>query len=126
MGGHLFNFRSWLAKIGGVVVIIFGLHMIGVFRIPFLEYDVRVHTQADLRWALQFVLPVRGVFFSGLAPCVGPIWERSSLWRKSGSVSKEAIGRILFGWFGHPLLVAALGVSWVTTHIQVRESNACC
>ncbi len=40
LAGHfLYDLRYWLAKIGGVVVIIFGLHMIGVFRIPFLEYD---------------------------------------------------------------------------------------
>src|SRR4030042_4047592 len=31
-GGLLYDLRSYLAKIGGVVVVIFGLHMIGVFR----------------------------------------------------------------------------------------------
>ena len=41
-GGLLFELRFWLAKIGGIVVIIFGLHMIGVFHIPFLAYDTRV------------------------------------------------------------------------------------
>ena len=46
-GGLLFDVRNWLAKIGGVVIIIFGLHMIGVFRIPFLEYDARVHELPD-------------------------------------------------------------------------------
>src|SRR4026207_2122103 len=30
-GGLLYDLRDWLAKIGGIVVIIFGLHMIGVF-----------------------------------------------------------------------------------------------
>ncbi|MGA2490932.1 MAG: cytochrome c biogenesis protein CcdA, partial [Anaerolineales bacterium] len=47
LGGLLLGLRTWLAKIGGVIVVIFGLHMIGVFRIPFLEYDVRVHSQVD-------------------------------------------------------------------------------
>src|SRR5512142_2243364 len=42
-GGILYDVRYYLAKIGGVVVVILGLHMIGVLRIPFLEYDVRVH-----------------------------------------------------------------------------------
>src|SRR5574340_712347 len=49
-GGLLFDIRSYLAKIGGVVVIIFGLHMIGVFRIPFLEYDTRLNTAPDQKW----------------------------------------------------------------------------
>ena len=70
-GGLLFSVRTWLAKIGGIVVIIFGLHMIGVFRIPFLEYDVRVHSQVDPRWGYISSL-LMGVFFSaGWAPCRG-------------------------------------------------------
>src|SRR5512135_1415219 len=47
LGGFLFNFRTWIARIGGIVVIIFGLHMIGVFRIPFLEYDLRPQSVVD-------------------------------------------------------------------------------
>src|SRR5512147_1688391 len=29
LGSLLFDLRTWLAKIGGIVVVIFGLHMIG-------------------------------------------------------------------------------------------------
>src|SRR5512139_4138856 len=42
LGSLLFDLRFILEKVGGIVVVIFGLHMIGVFRIPFLEYDTRV------------------------------------------------------------------------------------
>ena len=41
-GRLLYDLRFLLSKVGGAVVVIFGLHMIGVFRIPFLEYDTRV------------------------------------------------------------------------------------
>ena len=72
-GGLLYDLRQYLAKIGGVVVIIFGLHMIGVFRIPFLEYDARVHTAPDHRWG-YLSSALLGVFFSaGWSPCVGPV-----------------------------------------------------
>ena len=47
LGRLLFDFRTVLAKVGGIVVIIFGLHMIGVFRIKFLEYDTRVQQAPD-------------------------------------------------------------------------------
>ena len=43
----LFDLRGVLAKVGGIVVIIFGLHMTGVFRIKFLEYDTRVQQMPD-------------------------------------------------------------------------------
>jgi len=33
VGGLLYDLRFWIAKIGGIVVIIFGLHMIGILRI---------------------------------------------------------------------------------------------
>ncbi|MCJ7593224.1 MAG: cytochrome c biogenesis protein CcdA, partial [Desulfobacterales bacterium] len=37
-GSLLYDLRNWVARIGGIVVIVFGLHMTGVFRITFLEY----------------------------------------------------------------------------------------
>src|SRR5262245_55417961 len=49
-GRLLYDLRFILAKVGGIVVIIFGLHMIGVFRIPFLEYDTRVQQVPDRKW----------------------------------------------------------------------------
>ena len=63
VGNLLFDLRPYLTKIGGVVVVIFGLHMTGVIRIPFLQYDVRKQDAPDRRlgYASSFLL---GVFFS--------------------------------------------------------------
>jgi cytochrome c-type biogenesis protein len=73
LGGLLFNLRTWLARIGGIVVIIFGLHMTGIFRIPFLEYDLRPQTAPD-RNRGYLASALMGVFFSaGWSPCVGPV-----------------------------------------------------
>jgi len=47
LGGFLYDLRVWLAKIGGIVVVIFGLHMTRIIRIPFLEYDLRPQSQPD-------------------------------------------------------------------------------
>lgn len=72
LGGVLFSLRTYLAKIGGIVVIIFGLHMIGVFRIPFLEIDTRRQEVPDQKFGYlsSFLM---GIFFSaGWSPCVGP------------------------------------------------------
>jgi len=73
LGGVLFNLRTWLAKIGGAVVVIFGLHMTGIIRIPLLEYDLRPQSTPDRsRGYLSSAL--MGVFFSaGWSPCVGPV-----------------------------------------------------
>ena len=64
-GSLLYDLRFILAKVGGAVVIIFGLHMIGVYRIPFLEYDTRVQQLPDPKWG-YLSSALLGVFFSAL------------------------------------------------------------
>ena len=73
IGILLYNMGPWLSRIGGVVVIVFGIHMTGLIRIPFLEYDLRPRSTPERRWGyLSSVL--MGIFFSaGWSPCVGPI-----------------------------------------------------
>jgi cytochrome c-type biogenesis protein len=117
LGGLLFDLRTWLAKVGGVVVVIFGLHMIGVFRIPFLEYDVRIHSQANPRWGYISSL-LMGVFFSaGWAPCVGPILGSIMTFAANGgSIFKGVLlGSTYSAGLAIPFLVAALGIGWVST-----------
>jgi len=41
LGSLITGAKDWLEKIGGIVVVIFGLHMTGIWRIPFLQYDTR-------------------------------------------------------------------------------------
>ncbi len=115
-GGLLYDLRSWLAKIGGIVVIIFGLHMIGVFRIPLLEYDTRLNRAPDRRWG-YLSSALLGVFFSaGWSPCVGPVLGTIlTLAINGGSI---ALGAKLLSAYSAglavPFLVAAVGIGWVT------------
>ncbi|MCL4528341.1 MAG: cytochrome c biogenesis protein CcdA [Chloroflexi bacterium] len=119
-GGLLYDIRNWLAKIGGIVVIIFGLHMIGVFRIPFLEYDTRVNTAPNQKWG-YLSSALMGVFFSaGWSPCVGPVLGTIlTLAINGGSIVLGA--QLLTAYsagLAIPFLVAALGIGWVTTILR--------
>jgi cytochrome c-type biogenesis protein len=115
-GGLLYDLRFWLAKIGGIVVIVFGLHMIGVFHLPFLAYDTRVQQAPDPKWGyLSSVL--MGVFFSaGWSPCVGPVLGAIlTLAINGGSISLGAMLLTAYSTgLAIPFLVAALGIGWVT------------
>jgi cytochrome c-type biogenesis protein len=119
-GGLLYDLRFWLAKIGGIVVIVFGLHMIGVFHLPFLAYDTRVQQAPDPKWGyLSSVL--MGVFFSaGWSPCVGPVLGAIlTLAINGGSISLGA--KLLTAYstgLAIPFLVAALGIGWVTVILK--------
>lgn len=119
--GHLlFDLRFILAKVGGIVVIIFGLHMIGVFRIPFLEYDARVYQIPDRKWG-YLSSALMGVFFSaGWAPCVGPVLGAIlTLALNGGSVSTGvSLLSAYSAGLAIPFLIAALGVGWVSVTLR--------
>ncbi len=120
LGLLLYDARTWLAKIGGLVIIIFGLHMIGVFRIPFLEYDVRIHSQVDHRWGyISSVL--MGIFFSaGWSPCIGPVlgWIMTFSINSGSIVKGTTLGIAYSTGLAIPFLLAALGIGWVSTLLR--------
>jgi cytochrome c-type biogenesis protein len=120
LGHFLFDLRFWLAKIGGVVVIIFGLHMTGLFRIPFLEYDTRVQQMPDRKLG-YLSSALMGVFFSaGWAPCVGPVLGAIlTLALNGGSVSTGvSLLSAYSAGLAIPFLIAALGVGWVSLTLR--------
>ncbi len=72
LGGALNDNRTLISQIGGVLVVILGLQMMGLIRIPFLMMDTRKHLQHDRRtfWTSMLV----GIAFAaGWSPCIGPI-----------------------------------------------------
>jgi cytochrome c-type biogenesis protein len=64
--------QSILEKVAGVVVIIFGLHLAGIFRIKWLDMDTRRQTSSRPVGLLgAFVVGI--AFALGWTPCIGPI-----------------------------------------------------
>jgi cytochrome c-type biogenesis protein len=72
IGGVLKTNRHVIAQVGGVIIIILGLQMIGVFRLKFLAMDKRLHLQPGNR--SFFMSGIVGIAFAaGWSPCIGPI-----------------------------------------------------
>ncbi len=73
MFGQLIQtYKSELATLAGIVIILFGLHFLGVLKIPLLYTDARY--QADMSGASYIGAYVIGLAFAfGWTPCVGPI-----------------------------------------------------
>jgi cytochrome c-type biogenesis protein len=61
-----------ITKIAGVIIIILGIHMTGIVKIPFLNYEKRFHTQTK-RMSLLSAFVVGLAFAFGWTPCIGPI-----------------------------------------------------
>ncbi len=116
LGSLLVDLEDWIARIGGLVVVFFGLHMTGILRIPFLLYDTRKQSQAGGNqgfWS-SFLM---GVFFSaGWSPCVGPVL--GAILTLSLSGGSVLLGATLLTAYSAglsiPFLAAAMGVGWVT------------
>lgn len=120
VGSLLTGARDWIEKIGGIVVVIFGLHMTGIWKIPFLQYDTRKQSPLDQNrgYISSFLM---GVFFSaGWSPCVGPVLGAILTLSLSGG-SVITGGTLLAAYsagLSIPFLIAALGVGWVTKALR--------
>ena len=72
VGRFLFSNLPILSKVAGAVLVIFGLHTMGVFRLSFLESEKRMHAQRKPAGPLGAML-VGIAFAFGWSPCIGPI-----------------------------------------------------
>jgi len=66
-----YDVQIWLARIGGAVIIFFGLYLVGLFRIGFLEraHKFRVTRKFGSRYTTSLVFGA--AFAAGWTPCVG-------------------------------------------------------
>ncbi len=64
--------KSQLAMVAGIVIIIFGLHFLGILRIPLLYREARYHTDSQPA-GLVGAYVIGLAFAFGWTPCVGPI-----------------------------------------------------
>ncbi|MDO8600387.1 MAG: cytochrome c biogenesis protein CcdA [bacterium] len=65
-----YDAQIWLSRIGGALVIFFGLYLVGLLKIPFLEreHKIAVRTRFSSRYATSFLFGL--AFAAGWTPCV--------------------------------------------------------
>lgn len=108
LGQLLFQYQVWIARIGGALIIVFGLHLLGVLRLGILMRERRFQLANGPKG--YFGAAAAGmVFAAGWTPCIGPVlgalwtWAgvRATMWGALGLLGGYSLGLAI------PFLIAA-------------------
>ena len=111
IGQLMQSYRTPLGTVAGAVIILFGLHFLGILRIPLLYKEARF--DAGSGGASLFGAYVMGLAFAfGWTPCIGPILA-TVLTLAANEQSMWAGVRLLFAYslgLGIPFVLAAVAI----------------
>ena len=110
-GQFIQTYKYELSMVAGVVIILFGLHFVGLLRIPLLYTEKRYHT--EMSGASYLGAYVIGLAFAfGWTPCIGPIL--AAVLTLAASEGSLGVGvRMLFVYslgLGIPFILAAVAI----------------
>lgn len=101
-------YQDWFNTIAGIIVMIFGAHFIGIYRIGFLDREARM--DAGDRGGSSFGAYILGLAFAfGWTPCIGPqLGAILSLAAAEASVSRGTLLLAVYAiGLGVPFLLVA-------------------
>jgi cytochrome c-type biogenesis protein len=118
--GNLFStYERWIVRIGGLLLIVFGLNMLNVVKIPFLNQEKMCHLKTKPIGLLGSFLI--GITFSlGWTPCIGPVLASILLIASTTSTVKQGMYLLSLYSLGLaiPFFVAALFVGRILHLMQ--------
>src|SRR3989338_4588094 len=68
-----YTVQQWLGYAGGAVIILFGIYLLGLIKIPFLEQEHKLRVKKRFRYAYATSFVFGAAFAVGWTPCVGAI-----------------------------------------------------
>ena len=129
VGQFLLEQLRLLSKVAGVLIVIFGLHLLGVFRLRFLNYEKRFQVGGKTLGGFSILL-LGMAFAFGWTPCIGPILAGIL----ALAATQETIGQgiLLLGVYslglGVPFFLTGLATStflgvfsWFKRHFRTIE-----
>ena len=119
LGQTLLQYRDWISRIGGVVIIIFGFYLLGVLNIGFFSRERRVHlTDKPVGYFGTMVVGV--AFGAGWTPCLGPILSSILLYTSTQADFSRGMWLLLAYSLGLavPFLLSAVAIERFTVFFQ--------
>ncbi len=113
IGGVFTNNKRIIEIAGGLVIVVLGLQMMGILRIPALAMDKRFHVRSR-RQSLAISFLVGLGFAAGWSPCIGPILSGIIL-----LASQEQIPQAAFLLFAYSM---GLAIPFLITAAAITQS----
>jgi cytochrome c-type biogenesis protein len=111
--------KTQLAHIAGVILIIFGVHFIGIVRIPFLYHEARVQVrQRTLGYPTSLLTGM--AFAAGWTPCIGPTLAGVIALATQEATVLQGTGLLLAyaAGLGVPFILVAVGLGSATQWLK--------
>jgi cytochrome c-type biogenesis protein len=111
VGQLLIVYQDYLRRFGGILIIVFGLYLLGVLNLTFLTTERRLHFHSRPAGLLgSFLIGV--AFAAGWTPCVGPVLGTILLYASTTDSLTNGVALLTFYslGLGLPLFATALGV----------------
>jgi cytochrome c-type biogenesis protein len=119
IGGFINTHSAWLRIGGGLLIIILGVHLTGIIRIPGLDVEKRVHVrEKPLHFLGAFLVGM--AFGAGWSPCIGPLL--GSILVIAGSRETIMEGMALLGIYSAglaiPFIMIAIFINYMLTFLR--------
>jgi cytochrome c-type biogenesis protein len=119
IGQILITYQDHIRRIGGVLIVVFGLYLLGILNINFLQMEHRFQFRnRPVGYLGSFLIGI--AFAAGWTPCVGPVLGTILLYASTTDSLLDGVlllasyslglGLPLFLGLGLPLFLTALGV----------------
>ena len=124
LGQLMLAYRSWIARAGGVIIVLMGLWMLGVFKFDALQQERRMHL-SDKPIGFFGTILVGIAFGAGWSPCLGPTLGAILMMAANQSEMAKGIGLLssYAAGLAVPFLLSALLIDRFLVFFQKFKRN---
>ena len=115
----LFAYKAYLRIAGGILILLFGIHLLGVWRIRLLEFDKRIHLRdKPLHFLGTFVVGM--AFGAGWSPCIGPMLGSILILASNQQTVLQGIWLLTLYSAGLalPFVILSIGINFMVVFIR--------
>lgn len=118
LGRFLIEYRGIIQKIGGALIILFGIHISGLIQINLLQSEKRMHLgNKPIGYLGSFLVGL--AFAAGWTPCIGPILGSILIYVTTcGQVMGLTLLSVYSLGLGLPFLLVAIALPFFLSHLM--------